>query len=308
MTFIPFMKYRKVAALISIVLVSLSCISLAFKQLNWGLDFTGGTLVEVAYPSAAVPEDIRQALDERGWNGHLVQFFGSDRDILVRMPPQKDRSERENARLGDALFADLKEIAGAGLDLRRAEFVGPAVGEELTNQGGVGLLVALGMILIYISFRFQMKFAFGAVTALFHDVLITLGIFSVINWEFDLTVLAALLAVIGYSLNDTIVVSDRIRENFRAVRRGATIDLIDTSLNQTLGRTLMTSTTTLLVLLALFFLGGELIRGFSLALTIGVVVGTYSSIYVASNMLVALQLSREDLLVPVKEGAEQDVP
>ena len=308
MTSIPFMKYRKVAALISIVLVSLSCISLVFKQLNWGLDFTGGTLVEVAYPSAAVPEDIRQALDERGWSGHLVQFFGSDRDILVRMPPQKDRSERENARLGDALFADLKEIAGAGLDLRRAEFVGPAVGEELTNQGGVGLLVALGMILIYISFRFQMKFAFGAVTALFHDVLITLGIFSVMNWEFDLTVLAALLAVIGYSLNDTIVVSDRIRENFRAVRRGATSDLIDTSLNQTLGRTLMTSTTTLLVLLALFFLGGELIRGFSLALTIGVVVGTYSSIYVASNMLVALQLSREDLLVPVKEGADQDVP
>ena len=308
MTSIPFMKYRKVAALISIVLVSLSCISLVFKQLNWGLDFTGGTLVEVAYPSAAVPEDIRQALDERGWSGHLVQFFGSDRDILVRMPPQKDRSERENARLGDALFADLKEIAGAGLDLRRAEFVGPAVGEELTNQGGVGLLVALGMILIYISFRFQMKFAFGAVTALFHDVLITLGIFSVMNWEFDLTVLAALLAVIGYSLNDTIVVSDRIRENFRAVRRGATSDLIDTSLNQTLGRTLMTSTTTLLVLLALFFLGGELIRGFSLALTVGVVVGTYSSIYVASNMLVALQLSREDLLVPVKEGADQDVP
>ena len=308
MTPIPFMKYRKVAALISIVLVALSCISLGIKQLNWGLDFTGGTLVEVAYPGAAVPEEIRQALDEKGWNGHLVQFFGSDRDILVRMPPQKDRSERENARLGDALFADLSEIAGTELDLRRAEFVGPAVGEELTNQGGVGLLVALGMILIYISFRFQMKFAFGAVTALFHDVLITLGIFSVVNWEFDLTVLAALLAVIGYSLNDTIVVSDRIRENFRAVRRGATSDLIDTSLNQTLGRTLMTSTTTLLVLLALFFLGGELIRGFSLALTIGVVVGTYSSIYVASNMLVALHLSREDLLVPVKEGAEQDVP
>ena len=308
MTPIPFMKYRKVAALISIVLVSLSCISLGIKQLNWGLDFTGGTLVEVAYPGAAVPEEIRQALDEKGWNGHLVQFFGSDRDILVRMPPQKDRSERENARLGDALFADLSEIAGTELDLRRAEFVGPAVGEELTNQGGVGLLVALGMILIYISFRFQMKFAFGAVTALFHDVLITLGIFSVMNWEFDLTVLAALLAVIGYSLNDTIVVSDRIRENFRAVRRGATSDLIDASLNQTLGRTLMTSTTTLLVLLALFFLGGELIRGFSLALTIGVVVGTYSSIYVASNMLVALHLSREDLLVPVKEGAEQEVP
>jgi preprotein translocase subunit SecF len=182
------------------------------------------------------------------------------------------------------------------------------VGEELTNQGGVGLLVALGMILIYISFRFQLKFAFGAVIALFHDVLITLGLFSLMGWEFDLTVLAALLAVIGYSLNDTIVVSDRIRENFRAVRRGATEELIDLSLNQTLGRTLMTSITTLLVLLALFFLGGELIRGFSLALTIGVVVGTYSSIYVASNMLVVLGLSREDLMVPVKEGADQDVP
>ena len=197
---------------------------------------------------------------------------------------------------------------GVDLDLRRAEFVGPAVGEELTNQGGVGLLVALGMILIYISFRFQLKFALGAVIALFHDVLITLGLFSLMGWEFDLTVLAALLAVIGYSLNDTIVVSDRIRENFRAVRRGATEELIDLSLNQTLGRTLMTSMTTLLVLLALFFLGGELIRGFSLALTIGIVVGTYSSIYVASNMLVVLGLSREDLMVPVKEGADQDVP
>jgi preprotein translocase subunit SecF len=224
------------------------------------------------------------------------------------MPPQKDRDERENARLGDALFEDMESIAGVDLDLRRAEFVGPAVGEELTNQGGVGLLVALGMILIYISFRFQLKFALGAVIALFHDVLITLGLFSLMGWEFDLTVLAALLAVIGYSLNDTIVVSDRIRENFRAVRRGATEELIDLSLNQTLGRTLMTSMTTLLVLLALFFLGGELIRGFSLALTIGVVVGTYSSIYVASNMLVVLGLSREDLMVPVKEGADQDVP
>ena len=268
----------------------------------YGLDkVQAGEMVE--FPGGTMGMALNLEIDNVG-----VVIFGSDRDILVRMPPQKDRSERENARLGDALFADLSEIAGTELDLRRAEFVGPAVGEELTNQGGVGLLVALGMILIYISFRFQMKFAFGAVTALFHDVLITLGIFSVMNWEFDLTVLAALLAVIGYSLNDTIVVSDRIRENFRAVRRGATSDLIDRSLNQTLGRTLMTSTTTLLVLLALFFLGGELIRGFSLALTIGVIVGTYSSIYVASNMLVALHLSREDLLVPVKEGADLDAP
>ena len=308
MMHIPFMKFRKIAASGSIVVLLVSLLSLGLQQLNWGLDFTGGTLVEVEYPEPVVPEALRQALDQKGWNGHIVQHFGSDRDILVRMPPQKDRDERENARLGDALFEDMESIAGVDLDLRRAEFVGPAVGEELTNQGGVGLLVALGMILIYISFRFQLKFAFGAVIALFHDVLITLGLFSLMGWEFDLTVLAALLAVIGYSLNDTIVVSDRIRENFRAVRRGATEELIDLSLNQTLGRTLMTSMTTLLVLLALFFLGGELIRGFSLALTIGVVVGTYSSIYVASNMLVVLGLSREDLMVPVKEGADQDVP
>ena len=305
---IPFMKGRKIAALGSIAVLLISLLSLGLQQLNWGLDFTGGTLVEVEYPEAVVPEALRQALDHKGWNGHIVQHFGSDRDILVRMPPQKDRDERENARLGDALFEDMESIAGVDLDLRRAEFVGPAVGEELTNQGGVGLLVALGMILIYISFRFQLKFALGAVIALFHDVLITLGLFSLMGWEFDLTVLAALLAVIGYSLNDTIVVSDRIRENFRAVRRGATEELIDLSLNQTLGRTLMTSMTTLLVLLALFFLGGELIRGFSLALTIGVVVGTYSSIYIASNILVVLGLSREDLMVPVKEGADQDVP
>ena len=308
MTPIPFMKYRKVAALISIVLVSLSCISLAFKQLNWGLDFTGGTLVEVAYPGAAVPEEIRQALDEKGWNGHLVQFFGSDRDILVRMPPQKDRSERENARLGDALFADLSEIAGTELDLRRAEFVGPAVGEELTNQGGVGLLVALGMILIYISFRFQMKFAFGAVTALFHDVLITLGIFSVMNWEFDLTVLAALLAVIGYSLNDTIVVSDRIRENFRAVRRGATSDLDRYVAQSNIGPNIDDVDHDITGAVGTLFPRRRTHPRVFLALTIGVVVGTYSSIYVASNMLVALHLSREDLLVPVKEGADQDVP
>ena len=289
------------------MLVSLSCISLGIKQLNWGLDFTGGTLVEVAYPGAAVPEEIRQALMRK-----VGMAISSSSLVLIGIywfecPLRKiDLSER--TRVWAMRCSRIYQNCWNRLDLRRAEFVGPAVGEELTNQGGVGLLVALGMILIYISFRFQMKFAFGAVTALFHDVLITLGIFSVMNWEFDLTVLAALLAVIGYSLNDTIVVSDRIRENFRAVRRGATSDLIDTSLNQTLGRTLMTSTTTLLVLLALFFLGGELIRGFSLALTIGVVVGTYSSIYVASNMLVALHLSREDLLVPVKEGAEQDVP
>ena len=300
------MRYRKGAAWVSIAVLLVALASLSFQSLNWGLDFTGGTLVEVSYSTPVVPEQIRLDLDRAGWQGHVVQYFGSDRDILVRMPPQKNLSDRENARLGDSLFATLKELYGGDLNLRRSEFVGPAVGEELTNQGGLGLLAALGMVLLYVSFRFQFKFAVGAVVALFHDVLFTLGVFSLLRWEFDLTVLAALLAVIGYSLNDTIVVSDRIRENFRNARRDKPVELIDTSLNQTLGRTLITSITTLLVLTALALLGGELIRGFAVALIIGVLVGTYSSVYIASNVLLRLNLSREDLLVPVKEGADQD--
>ena len=306
MKLIPFMKYRKVAASGSIFFLLVAIASLAYQSLNWGLDFTGGTLVEVSYTNPVVPEQIRADLDGAGWRGHVVQYFGSDRDILVRMPPQKNLSDKENARLGDSLFETLRELGGAQLQLRRSEFVGPAVGEELTNQGGLGLLAALGMVLLYVSFRFQLKFALGAVVALFHDVLFTLGVFSILRWEFDLTVLAALLAVIGYSLNDTIVVSDRIRENFRNARRDKPVELIDISLNQTLGRTLITSLTTLLVLTALGVLGGELIRGFAIALIIGVLVGTYSSIYVASNVLLQLNLSREDLLIPVKEGADQD--
>ncbi|MDA0761992.1 MAG: protein translocase subunit SecF [Proteobacteria bacterium] len=300
------MRYRKGAAWASVAVLLVALASLSFQSLNWGLDFTGGTLVEVSYSTPVVPEQIRLDLDRAGWQGHVVQYFGSDRDILVRMPPQKNLSDRENARLGDSLFATLKELYGGDLNLRRSEFVGPAVGEELTNQGGLGLLAALGMVLLYVSFRFQFKFAVGAVVALFHDVLFTLGVFSLLRWEFDLTVLAALLAVIGYSLNDTIVVSDRIRENFRNARRDKPVELIDTSLNQTLGRTLITSITTLLVLTALALLGGELIRGFAVALIIGVLVGTYSSVYIASNVLLRLNLSREDLLVPVKEGADQD--
>jgi len=300
------MRYRKGAAWASVAVLLVALASLSFQSLNWGLDFTGGTLVEVSYSTPVVPEQIRLDLDRAGWQGHAVQYFGSDRDILVRMPPQKNLSDRENARLGDSLFATLKELYEGDLNLRRSEFVGPAVGEELTNQGGLGLLAALGMVLLYVSFRFQFKFAVGAVVALFHDVLFTLGVFSLLRWEFDLTVLAALLAVIGYSLNDTIVVSDRIRENFRNARRDKPVELIDTSLNQTLGRTLITSITTLLVLTALALLGGELIRGFAVALIIGVLVGTYSSVYVASNVLLRLNLSREDLLVPVKEGADQD--
>jgi len=299
-----FMSYRKQAAIASILLLIVSAASMVLHSLEWGLDFTGGTLVEVTYEAAAFPEEIRAELDQAGYSGHVVQYFGSDRDILVRMPPQKNLSDKDNARLGDGLLVALRAATSNQLVLRRAEFVGPAVGDELTNQGGLGLLAALGMVLLYVSFRFQLKFALGAVLALFHDVVITLGVFSILRWEFDLTVLAALLAVIGYSLNDTIVVSDRIRENFRKLRRGSPEEIINTSLNQTLGRTLITSFTTLLVLFALLVLGGELISGFAKALIIGVVVGTYSSIYVAANTLLTLKLDRDDLLVPVKEGAE----
>ena len=299
-----FMGKRFIAAITSAVALVVAVGALTVNGLNMGLDFTGGTLVELEFPQEIDPQEVRGFLDRTGYQNGTVQYFGSNRDILIRMPPQADIDQ---ATLGDRIYKALG-AEYSDVQLRQSNFVGPAVGEELTEDGGLALLTALIVVMLYILFRFTKQFSVGAVAALAHDVFIVLGFFALFQWTFDLTVLAALLAVIGYSLNDTIVVSDRIRENFRAVRRGATSDLIDTSLNQTLGRTLMTSTTTLLVLLALFFLGGELIRGFSLALTVGVVVGTYSSIYVASNMLVALQLSREDLLVPVKEGADQDVP
>lgn len=298
-----FMRYRKIAGSASIVLVLASLVSLSINQVEWGLDFTGGSIVEVAYEHPASPVDIRDQLTDAGYEGHVVQYFGSDRDILVRMPPQRDLGIKENAKLGERVIDSLRAASDQAVSMRRSEFVGPAVGEELTNQGGIGLMTALGVVLLYVAFRFQLKFAIGAVVALFHDVVITLGIFSVTRWNFDLTVLAALLAVIGYSLNDTIVVSDRIRENFRRIRRSTPIDVINTSLNQTLGRTLVTSFTTLLVLFTLLILGGELIQGFALGLIIGVVVGTYSSIYVASNTLVAMGISQEDLAIPEKEGA-----
>lgn len=299
-----FMAKRKIAAGISVVLVLLSITSLAIYQLEWGLDFTGGTLVELYYDQPVSPEDIRSRLDKEGYSGHVVQFFGSEKDILVRVPPQKNMDDQTNAKLGDKIQAFLKSGSDGEVILRRSEFVGPAVGEELTNQGVIALLTAMGLVLIYVTFRFQLKFSVGAVTALFHDVLITLGIFSVMHWNFDLTVLAALLAVIGYSLNDTIVVSDRIRENFRKIRRASSIEVINISLNETLGRTLVTSLTTLLVLSSLAVLGGELVRGFALALIIGVSVGTYSSIYVAANILLLLGISKEDLAIPVKEGVD----
>ncbi|HJN52295.1 MAG: protein translocase subunit SecF [Pseudomonadales bacterium] len=301
---IDFMGKRKIAAAISSVLVILSAISLLVNQVNWGLDFTGGTLVEVTYDVPVNPVDVRAVLDAGGFQGHVVQYFGSESDVLVRIPPQKSLDDKANAKLGDGILDTLRQAHEGEVTLRRSEFVGPAVGEELTEQGGLGLLFALAVVMIYVTFRFQLKFSVGAVVALFHDVMITLGLFSMFAWNFDLTVLAALLALIGYSLNDTIVVSDRIRENFRKLRKGTSEEIINTSLNQTLARTLITSMTTLLVLFALFFLGGELIHGFAIGLIIGVVVGTYSSIYIAANLLLVLDISREDLALPVKEGAD----
>ena len=300
-----FMRFRKTAGVTSITFVMAALLSLSINQVEWGLDFTGGSIVEVAYEKPVSPEAIRDQLTIAGYEGHVVQYFGSDREILARIPPRKRLEDKANAKLGEQVLESLRAETEQAVTMRRSEFVGPAVGEELTNQGGIGLMTALGVVLLYVAFRFQLKFAVGAVVALFHDVVITLGIFSVTRWNFDLTVLAALLAVIGYSLNDTIVVSDRIRENFRKIRRSTPVEVINTSLNQTLGRTLVTSLTTLLVLFTLLLLGGELIRGFALGLIIGVLIGTYSSIYVASNMLLVLGISQEDLAVPEKEGADQ---
>ena len=298
---LDFMSRRRVAVMVSAGLLVISALSLAFRGLEFGIDFTGGTLVEVGYPQAVELEPVRATLAGAGFEGALVQHFGTAQDVLIRIAPRDDmeRSELSN-RAFDALRAK-----DSSVDLRRVEFVGPQVGEELTEQGGLAMLIALGAIFIYVMFRFEWKFSAGAVAALFHDVLITLGIFSVLGLEFDLTVLAAILAVIGYSLNDTIVVFDRIRENFRRMRRGTSESIINRSLNQTLSRTLMTSLTTLLVLVALFFLGGELIHGFATTLIIGVLVGTYSSIYVASTCTLWLGVQKADLMPVQKEGAEE---
>lgn len=299
-----FMRWRIPASIGSGIAILVAIVALGTGGLNFGLDFTGGTLVEVGYPQAVVPNDVRIQLETAGFSNTVVQNFGTDRDLLIRVP---SRPEIDQVTLGDQIQVLLRETEPA-MEVRRSEFVGPAVGAELRETAGLAMLVALGAVMIYIMFRFTGKFSIGAVTALIHDVIITLGMFAIFRWTFDLAVLAAVLAVIGYSLNDTIVVSDRIRENFRRIRRTKPIDLINTSLNQTLGRTLVTSFTTLLVLSALLLVGGELIRGFAIALIIGVVVGTYSSIYVASNMLMAMGVSREDLMVPEKEGVEDSVP
>jgi preprotein translocase subunit SecF len=299
--FIDFMGKRKVAGMASILLVVLSLGGLGVMGLNLGLDFTGGTLVEVAFDQPVDPEQVRDILDAAGFENGTVQYFGTEQDLLIRMPPQ---ASVDQANMGDNIIVTLSEQFPS-VEMRQSNFVGPAVGEELTEDAGLALLAALVVIMLYILFRFTKQFSVGAVAALVHDVLITLGIFAFMQWTFDLSVLAALLAVIGYSLNDTIVVSDRIRENFRKIRKGSSVEIINQSLNQTLGRTLVTSLTTLFVLLALLFAGGEGIRGFAAALTIGVVVGTYSSIFVAANVLLLMNIQREDLLVPEKESREE---
>ena len=295
-----FMKYRRMAAIVSITIFTISVLSLGFRGLSLGLDFSGGTLVEVSYETPVDLETIRNTLIANGYDDSQVVNFGSNLDVLIKVADQNG-----NSSIGDNIFQIL-EAEGFKGELKRVEFVGPQVGAELRDQGGLGMLVALFMILFYVAFRFQYKFALGAVAALGHDVVIILGLFSIFAWDFDLTVLAALLAVIGYSLNDTIVVSDRIRENFRTERAMDPEEMIDLSLNQTLGRTIVTSFTTLLVLFALFIFGGEMIKGFSLALILGVLVGTYSSIYVVANMLMTLTLTQEDLAIPEPEGADFD--
>lgn len=296
---LPFMAWRRVAAACSIglVLVALACIGL--RGLALGLDFTGGTQIEVIYEREEPLDAIRRTLVEAGFDKAVVVHFGSERDVLVRLP------QGFSDEAGAELVALLQESSGTGVSLRRMEFVGPQVGEELREQGGLALLLALGVVMLYVALRFQYKFSVGAVVALAHDVIITLGIFALLQLDFDLTVLAALLAVIGYSLNDSIVVADRIRENFRKLRKPDPEYIIDVSLTETLARTVVTSLTTVLVLTALFLFGGEMIHNFATALLIGVVVGTYSSVYVLTNVLMHMHISREDLIIPPKEGQEE---
>ncbi len=296
---LDFLRFRFIALIASVSFILVSLATISIQQLQLGLDFTGGTLVEVGFTETVDPEEIRTYLEGKQIDA-LVQAFGSDKDLLIKIPSS------ENIENANIVIDSLQQQYS--FQLRRSGFVGPQVGGELRDQGGLGLLAALLVMMIYIMFRFQYKFAIGAVVALFHDVLIVLGIFSILRLEFDLSVLAALMAVIGYSLNDTIVVSDRIRENFRAKRKLNSEQVINRSLNNTLGRTLITSLTTLLVLFSLLFLGGEIIRNFAIALSIGVIVGTYSSIYVLTNVLLSMNISADDLAERTKDSFDDGMP
>ena len=304
------MGVRRVAGYISLVLVLVSIVSLAVNSLEFGLDFTSGTSVRLNYSDAIVLGEVNDTLRSNGYADAVVVSFGSDRDIRIILPVDETVAVGEQAaqaaEVGATIVALLGMETASEITLLGSDYVSAKVGGELAEQGGLGMLVALGIIMVYISIRFQFKFAVGAVVALAHDVIITLGIFSIFTIEFNLNTLAALLAIIGYSLNDTIVVSDRIRENFRRMRKGSPFELINKSLNQTLSRTMITSFTTLLVLFSILFVGGESTQGFAVALIIGVFIGTYSSIYIASNVLLYMNISREDLMIPVKEGSELD--
>ena len=301
---IDFMAKRKLAMVLSMVMVIIALASLGTRGLNFGIDFTGGTLVELAYQSPVELSQVREVLGKGGFDDAVVQHFGTPKDILVRIGIREGVSQNE---IGGKVLKILQAASSEPVERRRNEYVGPQVGEELTEQGGLAMLYALIGILIYVALRFEYRFSVGSVAALVHDVMITLGIFSIFQFEFDLPVLAALLAVIGYSLNDTIVVFDRIRENFRRMRKGTPVEIMNVSINQTLSRTLVTSLTTLLVLGALFILGGEIIHGFAQALIIGVVIGTYSSIYVASTVTLKLGVSKADMM-PVQKEEIDNMP
>ena len=309
-TEIDFMGVRRIAAGISALLAVVSVISLLVNSLNFGLDFTSGTSVRLNYSQTVDLDQVNLTLQQNGYEDAVVVTFGSDRDIRVLLPVDSSVAEQDQAeqaaQVGESLAAMLQQETQSQVTLLGSDYVSAKVGEELAEQGGLGMLVALGIIMVYIAVRFQFKFSVGAVVALAHDLIITLGIFSVFQMEFNLNTLAAMLAIIGYSLNDTIVVSDRIRENFRRLRKGSPIEMVNASLNQTLSRTLITSQTTLLVLFSILFIGGESTQGFAIALIIGVVIGTYSSIYIASNVIIYMNVTREDLMIPVKEGAELD--
>tara|TARA_B100000676_G_scaffold226280_1_gene224004 strand:+ start:46 stop:960 length:915 start_codon:yes stop_codon:yes gene_type:complete len=300
---IDFLAWRKLALIASSIFLVISISSLFIKGLNWGLDFTGGTLVELSYPNGAEIDSIRDTLRSEGFEGAQVANFGSNKEVLIKLPGTISDS------LGSEIISLLKkQNINEDIDLRRIEYVGPQIGSELRDDGGTAMLIALAFMMLYIAFRFQSRFAGAAVIALIHDVIIVVGLFSLLQIDSDLTGLAALLAVIGYSLNDTIVVSDRIRENIRAMDSEDVYEIINTSLNQTLGRTLVTSFTTLLVLFSLYLLGGELIKNFALALIFGVIVGTYSSIYIAANALIMMGLSKDHLKEEEPENSDNNLP
>lgn len=301
---IDFMRWSKLAIIFSVVMISASVFTLSTKWLNWGLDFTGGTLIEVGFEQPADLELIRESLHSNGFSDAIVQNFGTSRDVIVRLRP---RENTQSEQLGNQILEIINLGTGQAVEMRRVEFVGPNVGDELTEAGGLAILVSLIFILLYVSVRFEWRLATGAVASLAHDVIITLGIFSALQIEVDLTIVAALLTVVGYSLNDTIVVYDRVRENFRKMRKDTPTEIINAAVSQTLSRTLITSGTTLFVVIALFWQGGAMIHGFATALLLGITIGTYSSIYVASALALKLGISREHLLPPPpvdKDGEE----